>query len=620
MADRIKPVNVEEVEDVVIRFAGDSGDGMQLTGTQFTNTAAIIGNDISTLPEYPAEIRAPVGTLAGVSGFQVHIASTDIYTSGDDPHVLIAMNPAALKVSLGDLMPGGTIIVDVDEFTGGNLRKAGYVSNPLEDGSLTGYHVHKVRLTTLNRHAVEEIEGLSSKEINRSRNFFALGLTFWIYDRPLDGTLAWIDDKFKKSPATQEANRRALMAGYHFGDTTESFSTRYKVKPAALPAGDYRKVTGNEAVALGMVTAAQLAGKPLIYCTYPITPASDILHFLAPLKNFDVRTFQAEDEIAAMGATIGAAFGGAFAATGTSGPGLALKSEAINLAIVLELPMVIVDVQRGGPSTGMPTKPEQADLLQAMFGRNGESPIPVLAPQSPADCFDITIEAFRLAVRAMTPVFVLSDGYLANSAEPWPMPNPDRLPPIVVHHPTFDEFQDGSHFQPYGRDPETMGRPWALPGEFGLEHRIGGLAKQPGTGNVSYAPEDNDRMIRDRAEKVAKLADFIPLLEVFGKPTGDVLVVGWGSSYGAIHQAVERAQRAGQSVSAVHLRHLNPFPRNLGEILDRFDQILVPEMNLGQLAMLLQARYLKPVITMSKVRGRPFKISEISQKIDELLG
>lgn len=620
MADRIKPVNVEEVEDVVIRFAGDSGDGMQLTGTQFTNTAAIIGNDISTLPEYPAEIRAPVGTLAGVSGFQVHIASTDIYTSGDDPHVLIAMNPAALKVSLGDLMPGGTIIVDVDEFTGGNLRKAGYVSNPLEDGSLTGYHVHKVRLTTLNRHAVEEIEGLSSKEINRSRNFFALGLTFWIYDRPLDGTLAWIDDKFKKSPATQEANRRALMAGYHFGDTTESFSTRYKVKPAALPAGDYRKVTGNEAVALGMVTAAQLAGKPLIYCTYPITPASDILHFLAPLKNFDVRTFQAEDEIAAMGATIGAAFGGAFAATGTSGPGLALKSEAINLAIVLELPMVIVDVQRGGPSTGMPTKPEQADLLQAMFGRNGESPIPVLAPQSPADCFDITIEAFRLAVRAMTPVFVLSDGYLANSAEPWPMPNPDRLPPIVVHHPTFDEFQDGSPFLPYGRDPETMGRPWALPGEFGLEHRIGGLAKQPGTGNVSYAPEDNDRMIRDRAEKVAKLADFIPLLEVFGKPTGDVLVVGWGSSYGAIHQAVERAQRAGQSVSAVHLRHLNPFPRNLGEILDRFDQILVPEMNLGQLAMLLQARYLKPVITMSKVRGRPFKISEISQKIDELLG
>ena len=620
MAQRIKPVHVEEVEDVVIRFAGDSGDGMQLTGTQFTNTAAIIGNDISTLPEYPAEIRAPVGTLAGVSGFQVHIASTDIFTSGDDPHVLIAMNPAALKASLSELMPGGTIIVDVDEFTAGNLKKADYASNPLEDGSLSGYHIHKVRLTTLNRHAVEGIEGLSTKELNRSRNFFALGLTFWIYDRPLESTLGWIDDKFKKNAAIREANRRALLAGYHFGDTTESFSTRYKVKPAALPAGDYRKVTGNEAVALGMVTAATLAGKPLIYCTYPITPASDILHFLAPLKNFDVRTFQAEDEIAAMGATIGAAFGGAFAATGTSGPGLALKSEAINLAIVLELPMVIVDVQRGGPSTGMPTKPEQADLLQAMFGRNGESPIPVLAPQSPADCFDVTIEAFRLAVRAMTPVFVLSDGYLANSAEPWALPNPDRLPPIAVHHPTLSEFQNGNAFLPYGRNPDTMGRPWALPGEFGLEHRIGGLAKQPGTGNVSYSPEDNDRMIRDRAEKVARLAEFIPLLEVFGNPSGELLVLGWGSSFGAIHQAVERARRDGKSVSAVHLRHLNPFPRNLGEILDRFDQILVPEMNLGQLAMLLKARYLKPVVSMTKVRGRPFKISEISEKIDELLG
>jgi 2-oxoglutarate ferredoxin oxidoreductase subunit alpha len=534
--------------------------------------------------------------------------------------VLIAMNPAALKASLADLMPGGTIIVDVDEFTAPNLRKADYASNPLEDGSLTGYHVHKVRLTTLNRHAVEGIPGLSTKEVDRSRNFFALGLTFWIYDRPVDGTLEWIDDKFKKNPAVQEANRRALQAGYHFGDTTESFSTRYKVKPAALPAGDYRKVTGNEAVALGMVTAATLAGKPLVYCTYPITPASDILHFLAPLKNFDVRTFQAEDEIAAMGATIGAAFGGAFAATGTSGPGLALKSEAINLAIVLELPMVVVDVQRGGPSTGMPTKPEQGDLLQAMFGRNGESPIPVVAPQSPADGFDITIEAFRLAARAMTPVMVLSDGYLANSAEPWALPNPDRLPPIVVHHPTLSEYQNGNPFLPYGRDPETMARPWALPGEYGLEHRIGGLSKQPGTGNVSYSPDDNDRMIRDRAEKVARLAEYIPLLEVFGKPTGDLLVLGWGSSYGAIHQAVDKAQRDGKSVSAVHLRHLNPFPRNLGEIMDRFDRILVPEMNLGQLAMLLKARYMKPVISMTKVRGRPFKISEISAKIDELLG
>ncbi|MEI2689983.1 MAG: 2-oxoacid:acceptor oxidoreductase subunit alpha [Anaerolineae bacterium] len=620
MPERVKPVHVEEVENVVIRFAGDSGDGMQLTGTQFTNTAAIIGNDISTLPEYPAEIRAPIGTLAGVSGFQVHIASQDIFTSGDDPHVLVAMNPAALKASLGELMPGGAIIVDEDEFTLANLRKADYTSNPLEDGSLTGYQVHRVRLTTLNRHAVLGIEGLSTKEADRSRNFFALGLVFWIYDRPLDNTLQWIDDKFKKNPSVQEANRRALHAGYHYGDTTESFSTRYKVKPAALPAGDYRKVTGNEAVALGLVTAAALADKPLLYCTYPITPATDILHFLAPLRNFDVRTYQAEDEISAMGATIGAAFGGGFAATGTSGPGLALKSEAINLAVVLELPMVIVDVQRGGPSTGLPTKPEQADLLQAMFGRNGESPIPVLAPQSPADCFDVTIEAFRIAVRAMTPVFVLSDGYLANSSEPWALPNPDRLPPIVVHHPTASDFSDSVPFLPYGRDPQTMARPWALPGELGLEHRIGGLGKQPGTGNVSYSPDDNNRMIRDRAEKIERLADYIPLLEVFGKPTGSLLVLGWGSSYGAIRQAVHRAQRAGQSVSAVHLRHLNPFPRNLGEIMDCFDQILVPEMNLGQLALLLQGRYLKPVISMTKVRGRPFKISEISAKIDELLG
>ncbi|HNS01868.1 MAG TPA: 2-oxoacid:acceptor oxidoreductase subunit alpha [Anaerolineae bacterium] len=620
MTERVKPVNVEEVESVVIRFAGDSGDGMQLTGTQFTNTAAIIGNDISTLPEYPAEIRAPVGTLAGVSGFQVHIASQEIFTSGDDPHVLIAMNPAALKASLGELKPGGAIIVDEDEFTAPNLRKADYTSNPLEDGSLAGYQVHKVRLTTLNRHAVEGIPGLSSKETDRSRNFFALGLTFWIYDRPLESTLEWIDDKFKKNPAVKEANRRALQAGYHYGDTSESFSTRYKVKPAALPAGDYRKVTGNEAVALGLVTAAALADKPLVYCTYPITPASDILHFLAPLRNFDVRTYQAEDEIAAMGATIGAAFGGAFAATGTSGPGLALKSEAINLAVVLELPMVIVDVQRGGPSTGLPTKPEQADLLQALFGRNGESPIPVLAMQSPADGYEAAIEAFRIAVRAMTPVMLLSDGYLANSAEPWAMPNPDRLPPIDVRHPMLADFQDGQPFLPYARDPQTMGRPWALPGAYGLEHRIGGLAKQPGTGNVSYSPDDNDRMIRDRAAKIAKLAEYIPLLEIFGKPTGDLLVIGWGSSYGAIHQAVDKAQQSGRSVSAVHLRHLNPFPRNLGEIMDQFDRILVPEMNLGQLAMLLKARYLKPVISMTKVRGRPFKISEISAKIDELLG
>lgn len=624
MSPSIKPVHVEEVEEVVIRFAGDSGDGMQLTGTQFTNTAAIVGNDISTLPDFPAEIRAPAGTLAGVSGFQVHLASEDIFTPGDEPHVLIAMNPAALKASLGDLMPGGTIIVNSDEFTPANLKKAGYDRNPLDDGSLKGYHVHRVPITTLNRHAVEGVEGLSTKEVDRSRNFFALGLTFWIYDRPLDNTLKWIEEKFSKRPEIAEANRRALLAGYHFGDTTEAFQTRYKVKPAELPPGDYRKVTGNEALAMGLVTAAHLAGKQLVYSSYPITPASDILHTLASLKNYNVVTFQAEDEIAAMGATIGAAFGGAFAVTGTSGPGMALKSEAINLAIVLELPMVIVDVQRAGPSTGMPTKPEQGDLLQALFGRNGESPIPVVAPASPADCFDMAIEAFRLAVRAMTPVIVLSDGYLANSAEPWHIPTEEELAQrftFHIHHPTAAEFGNGHPFLPYARDPETLARPWALPGTPGLEHRIGGLGKQPGTGNVSYAPEDHDRMVRDRAAKVARLAEFIPPLEVFGAQEGDLLIVGWGSSYGAIHQAVDRAHfRQGKSVGAVHLRYLNPFPRNLGEIMGRFERILVPEMNLGQLAMLLKATFLRPVISMPKVRGRPFKISELSAKIDELLG
>ena len=619
MAEPTMPVHFEEVEEVVIRFAGDSGDGMQLTGTQFTNTAAIVGNDISTLPDYPAEIRAPAGTLAGVSGFQVHMASEDIFTPGDEPHVLIAMNPAALKASLRDLAPGGVIIVNTDEFTASNLSKAEYDDNPLEDGSLANYQVHEVPVTTLNRHAVGDIEGLSTKEVDRSRNFFALGLTFWMYDRPLDTTVEWIEKKFGKRPAVLEANRRALMAGYNYGDTTRTFQTRYRIKPAELPPGDYRKVTGNEAIAMGMVTAATLAEKPLVYCSYPITPASDILHFLAPLKNFDVRTFQAEDESAAMGAAIGAAFGGAFAATGTSGPGVALKSEAINLAIVLELPMVVVDVQRGGPSTGLPTKAEQSDLLQALFGRNGESPVPVLAPATPAECFDIAIQAFRFAVRSMSPVFVLSDGYLANSAEPWSLPDPDTLEPIVAEHPSAKDYQNGSEFLPYGRDPETLARPWAIPGTLGLEHRLGGLGKEPGTGNVSYVPEHHQQMVNDRAAKVAKLADIIPPLEVFGAQQGDLLVVGWGSSYGAIHQAVERAQREGKQVGAIHIRYLSPFPRNLGNILERFDRVLVPELNLGQLAMLLRARFLREIISFSKVQGRPLKISEISDKIDQVL-
>jgi len=615
MSEDPKPVHVQEVEDVVIRFAGDSGDGMQLTGTQFTNTAAIVGNDISTMPDFPAEIRAPAGTLAGVSGYQVHFASEDIYTPGDEPQVLIAMNPAALKASLSDLAPGGMIIVNTDEFTPANLRKAGYETNPLKDGSLRDYEVYEVPITTLNRNALEDIEGLSTKEIDRSRNFFALGLTFWLYDRPLDNTLAWIQERFENQPKIAEANSRALRAGYHFGETTELFQTRYRVRPAPLPPGDYRKVTGNEAIAMGLITAAQLAGKPLVYCSYPITPASDILHFLAAQKHFDVRTFQAEDEIAAMGAAIGAAFGGAFAATGTSGPGIALKSEAINLAVMLELPVVIINVQRGGPSTGLPTKPEQADLLQALFGRNGESPLVVLAAATPGDCFTMAIEAFRLAVRAMTPVFVLSDGYLANSAEPWAIPDPEKLPPIEVKHPTVR--QNG--FLPYSRDPETLARPWAIPGTPGFEHRIGGLAKQPGTGSVSYDPLDHQQMIRERAEKVARLADVIPPLRVFGPRHGDLLVVGWGSTYGAIHQAVERAQREGLRVSSIHLRYLNPFPRNLGAILNRFDRILVPEMNMGQLAMLLRARYQREVISLPKAQARPFKIKEIYSRIKELL-
>lgn len=606
---------VEELDAVAVRFAGDSGDGMQLTGTQFTDTSAVFGNDVSTFPDFPAEIRAPAGTLAGVSGFQVNFSSHDIYTPGDEPRVLVAMNPAALKANLGDLEPGGIIIVDSDSFNKGNLRKAGYEESPLTDGSLKGYEVHAVPITTLNRSALEDIEGLSRKEVDRCRNFFSLGLTFWLYDRPLETSLNWIETKFKNRPAVAEANTRALKAGYHYGETAEAFSARYRIPPARLAPGTYRKVTGNEATALGLVTAAQLAGKSLFYGSYPITPASEILHELAALKNFEVYTFQAEDEIAAMGSVIGAAFGGAFAVTGTSGPGIALKSEAINLGVMLELPMVIVNVQRGGPSTGLPTKAEQADLLQALFGRNGESPVGVVAAASPADCFNMAIEAFRLAVRAMAPVFLMSDGYLANSSEPWLIPDPNEIAPIRVEHWTK---ADG--FAPYLRDETTLARPWALPGTPGLEHRVGGLEKRNITGEVSYVPEDHEEMVNLRAEKIARLAEFIPEQEVFGPPEGDLLVMGWGSTYGAIRQAVEGAQRAGKSVSCTHLRYLNPFPRNLGEVLASFDKILIPEMNLGQLAMLIDARYPVNAIPFSKVQGQPFKISEIRRKIDELLG
>lgn len=608
----------EDIESVIIRFVGDSGDGMQLTGTQFSNAAAVFGNDISTMPDFPAEIRAPAGTLAGVSGFQVNFSSAEILTPGDAPQVLVAMNPAALKANLPDLEPGGTIIINTDAFTEGNLKKANYDTNPLEDGSLDGYNVHEVPLTTLNRSALEGIEGLTTKDIDRCKNFFALGLTFWIYDRPLDTSLAYIEKKFSKTPALAQANQAALQAGYNFGGNTEAFQVRYHIKPAHLPPGTYRKVTGNEAMAMGLVTAAQKAGKPLFYGSYPITPASDILHNLAALKHFDVRTFQAEDEIAAMGSVIGAAFGGAFAATGTSGPGVALKSEAINLAIVLELPLVIVNVQRGGPSTGLPTKPEQSDLLQAMFGRNGESPIPVLAPATPSDCFDIAIEAFRLAVRATTPVFILSDGYLANSAEPWLIPNPDDIEPIPVEHPTASAIDNG--FKPYKRNPETMARPWAIPGVAGLEHRLGGLGKQPETGNVSYVPTEHEQMVRDRAAKVARLAEVLPEQRVVGPSEGDLLVVSWGSTFGAARSAVRQVQAQGKAVSHAHIRYLNPLPRNLNDILQRFERILVPEMNMGQLILLLRGQFgTHNFIPFPKVQGRPFTIKEIRQRITSLL-
>ncbi|NOX63130.1 MAG: 2-oxoacid:acceptor oxidoreductase subunit alpha [Chloroflexi bacterium] len=616
-ASEKRPVVIQELEDVVIRFAGDSGDGMQLTGTQFTNTAAIVGNDISTLPDYPAEIRAPAGTLAGVSGFQVHMAQSHIWTPGDTPDVLIAMNPAALKASLPDLEPGASIIINTDAFTPANLAKAGYETNPLRDGSLKNFQVYEVPITTLNRNAVQDVEGLSPKQLDRSRNFFALGLVYWLYDRPLEPTMEWVKKKFAKRPEIIEANIRALQAGYNYGDTTRLFQTRYRIRPASLPPGTYRKVSGNEALAMGLVTAARKAGKPLFYGSYPITPASDILHALAPLRNYDVITFQAEDEIAAMGSVVGAAFGGAMAATGTSGPGIALKSEAINLAVMLELPMVIIDVQRGGPSTGLPTKTEQSDLLQVLFGRNGESPLPVLAPATPAECFDIALMAFRIAVRAMTPVIVLSDGYLGNSAQPWNIPDPDDIPPIEIKHPT--EPNGNGVFLPYKRDPETLARPWAIPGAAGLEHRIGGLEKAPEYGNVSYSPHDHEQMVRERAEKIARLVEFIPELDVFGPEEGDLLVLGWGSTYGAIHAAVADAQNRDLPVAHAHLRYLNPFPRNLGDVLSRYKRVLVPEMNMGQLAMLLRSQYLCDVTPLNKVQGRPFKIIEISRKIDEML-
>ena len=602
-----------ELDRVTIRFAGDSGDGMQLTGSQFTRTTAVFGNDVSTLPDFPAEIRAPAGSLPGVSGFQLSFSSADIFTPGDQPDVLVAMNPAALKTNLIDLPAGGALIVNEDAFTPANLAKAGYDSNPLRDGSLKAYNVFEIPISTLNARALEGLD-MTAKQVDLTKNFFALGLMFWLYERSMEPTVEWIDDKFAKRPVIAEANRRALKAGYAFGETTELFHTQYRVAPARLAPGTYRNITGNEATALGFVTAAQLAERPLFYGSYPITPASDILHSLSSYKQFGVRTFQAEDEIAAIGAAIGASYGGALGLTGTSGPGLALKSEALNLAVMVELPLVVVDVQRAGPSTGMPTKTEQADLLQSVFGRNGDSPVPVVAPATPGECFDMAIEAWRIALRHMTPVVYLSDGFLATGAEPWRIPDLADLPDLRVTN-----ADDPATFRPYDRDPETLARPWAVPGTPGLEHRIGGLEKADISGNVSYDPENHHRMTMLRQEKVARVAATIPPLEVSGPASGDLLLLGWGSTFGALHSAALRLQAAGYSVAHAHLRYLNPLPANTGEVLGNYRRVLVPEINTGQLRLLLRARYLLPVEGYNKVRGKPFKISEIEDHARALL-
>jgi 2-oxoglutarate/2-oxoacid ferredoxin oxidoreductase subunit alpha len=612
-ATRERRVPTQELERVTIRFAGDSGDGMQLTGGQFTRTAAVFGNDISTLPDFPAEIRAPAGSLPGVSGFQISFSSADIHTPGDEPDVLVAMNPAALKTNVQDLPAGGALIVNSDAFTQQNLNKAAYASNPLTDGSLKQYTVFEIPISTLNERSLEGLD-MTSKQKDLTKNFFALGIMFWLYERSMDPTIRWIEGKFKARPVIAEANTRALKAGYAFGETTEIFHTHYRVAPAKLPPGTYRNITGNEATALGFLTASKLAGRPLFYGSYPITPASDILHQLSGYKSFGVKTFQAEDEIAAIGAAIGASYGGALGMTASSGPGIALKSEALGLAVMVELPLVVIDVQRAGPSTGMPTKTEQADLLQVMFGRNSDSPIPVVAPATPGECFDMAIEAARIALKYVTPVVYLSDAFLATGAEPWKIPAIADLPSIAV-----ENWTEAETFHPYDRDPQTLARKWAVPGTPGLEHRIGGLEKADITGNVSYDPDNHHRMQILRREKVAGITADIPLLEVFGPPSGDLLILGWGSTYGAIRSAVERLQAQGRSVAHAHLRHLNPFPRNLGDVLGSYRRVLIPEVNLGQLSLLVRARYLIDAVGYNRVRGKPFRISEIETEAERLL-
>ncbi len=606
--------DVQELDRVTIRFAGDSGDGMQLTGTQFTRTAAVFGNDISTFPDYPAEIRAPAGSLPGVSGFQISFSASDIHTPGDAPDVLVAMNPAALKTNVVDLPPGGAVIVNSDAFTPGNLGKAAYASNPLTDGSLKSYHVFEVPISTLNANALQGLE-MTSKQVDLTKNFFALGLMFWLYERSMDPTLAWIEQKFGPRPVIAEANRRALRAGYAFGETTEMFHTTYRVAKAKLPPGVYRNITGNEATALGFLAASQAAKRDLFYGSYPITPASDILHQLSGYKGFGVKSYQAEDEIAAMGATIGAAYGGSLALTGTSGPGVALKQEAMGLAVMTELPMVIVNVQRAGPSTGLPTKVEQADLFQALYGRNGECPMPVLAPATPAECFDMALEASRIALKYMTPVMYLSDAFIGNGAEPWRVPSVEDLPDISVPNARPGE----GTFLPYGRDPETLSRPWAVPGTPGLEHRIGGLEKLDGLGTVNYDADNHHRMTTYRRDKVAGIADDVAPLEVYGPESGDLLILGWGSTYGALRSATELLLADGRSVAHAHLRHLNPFPANTGDVVRSYRRVLVPELNLGQLAFVIRGTYLVDAQTYGRVRGKPFRIAEIVDEANRVL-
>jgi 2-oxoglutarate/2-oxoacid ferredoxin oxidoreductase subunit alpha len=615
VAKQAKPI--EQLDSVIVRFAGDSGDGMQLTGGRFTSETAVLGNDLSTFPDYPAEIRAPAGSLPGVSGFQVHFADHDILTPGDAPNVLVAMNPAALKTNLGDLPRGGTLIVDRDTFTDRNLAKAGYDANPLEDGTLEGYDVYDVPLTTMTLEATKGVEGVTKREAERAKNMFALGLMSWLYTRPTENTIGFIERKFAKRPEIAEANIKAFNAGYAFGETTETFAVAYEVKPAKLRPGTYRNVTGNTALAHGLIAASVKSGLPLFLGAYPITPASSILEELARHKNFGVRTFQAEDEIAAVGAALGASFGGSLGVSTSAGPGVVLKSETVGLAVALELPLLILDIQRAGPSTGMPTKPEQADLLMVMFGRNSESPVPVVAASTPAQCFDAALEAARIALKYRTPVYLLSDAYLANGSEPWLLPDVDAIAAIDVGFTTQPPAE--GEFHPYTRDDDTLARPWAIPGTPGLEHRIGGLEKQDITGNVSYDPDNHDLMTRLRAQKVAGIASDIAELEVDDPEGAELLVLSWGGTYGPVAAGVRRVRDRGGKVAHAHLHHLNPFPRNTGEVVRAYEKVLIPEINLGQLRKLIRAEFLVDAAGFNLVRGLPFRASEVQDAIEAML-